>query len=77
MKKIMMELGGLSCPSCLEKIKTAVEHQAGVSEVKVLFNAGKLKATLDTNQVTAPVLKQVIENLGYQVKNVKEKEVTQ
>ena len=52
MEKVLMELGGMSCPSCLDKIKTAVEHQAGVSEVKVLFNAGKLKATVDSDQTT-------------------------
>ena len=50
MEKVLMELGGMSCPSCLDKIKTAVEHQAGVSEVKVLFNAGKLKATVDSGR---------------------------
>ena len=75
MEKVLMELGGMSCPSCLDKIKTAAEHQAGVSEVKVLFNAGKLKATVDSDQTTAAALKQVVENLGYQVNKVKEKEL--
>ena len=72
MEKVVMELGGMTCPSCMDKIKTAVEHQAGV---KVLFNAGKLKAKVDTNQSSADDVKKVVEDLGYQVNGVKEKEI--
>ncbi len=59
-----MELGGMTCPSCMDKIKTAVEHQAGVSDVKVLFNAGKLKAKVDTNQSSADDVKKVVWRFG-------------
>ena len=75
MEKVVMELGGMNCPTCMDKIKTAVEHQAGVSDVKVLFNAGKLKAKVDTNQSSADDVKKVVEDLGYQVNGVKEKEI--
>lgn len=75
MEKVVMELGGMTCPSCMDKIKTAVEHQAGVSDVKVLFNASKLKAKVDTNQSSADDVKKVVEDLGYQVNGVKEKEI--
>lgn len=39
----MMKLDGMTCPSCLTKIEKAVEETPGTDNIKVLFNAGKLK----------------------------------
>ena len=47
MEKVMMKLDGLTCPSCLTKIQKSVETIDGTDDVKVLFNAGKVKFTLD------------------------------
>ena len=46
MKKVMMKLSGMTCPSCLSKIERAVGSLDGTDQIKVLFNAGKLKFTL-------------------------------
>ena len=46
MKKVMMKLSGMTCPSCLTKIEKAVDSLDGTDQIKVLFNAGKLKFTL-------------------------------
>ena len=43
MEEITVSLSGMTCPSCMTKIQKAVEGRPGVSEVKVLFNAGKVK----------------------------------
>ena len=45
--KIIMQLGTLTCPSCMTKIEKAVANHDGVENVKVLFNASKVKANFD------------------------------
>lgn len=75
MEKVIFQLGTLTCPSCLQKIETAVGGQTGVENVKVLFNASKVKAVIDASKTSADQLKQVIENLGYTVENTKVKEI--
>ncbi|WP_172188273.1 heavy-metal-associated domain-containing protein [Lentilactobacillus kribbianus] len=74
MSKAILQLDGLSCPSCMTKIENAVSQQAGVEQVKVLFNAAKVKADFDAEQTTAADLANVVTNLGYEVKAVKVKE---
>ncbi|QCX23701.1 heavy-metal-associated domain-containing protein [Companilactobacillus futsaii] len=75
MAKVILQLGDLTCPSCMTKIRKAVENQDGVSDVKVLFNAGKVKANIDQAKVTGNDLSSVITDLGYEVKKVKTKEL--
>ena len=51
MKKMIMQLDTLACPSCMQKIEHAVSQQPGVSNTKVLFNASKIKANFDPDEV--------------------------
>lgn len=73
MNKVTMKLGDLTCPSCMTKIEGALSHQAGVQNVKVLFNASKIKAEFDDNQTSADDLANVVTDLGYEVKSSKVK----
>lgn len=73
MNKVTMKLDDLTCPSCMTKIEGALSHQAGVQNVKVLFNAGKIKAEFDDSQVTADNLENVVTDLGYTVQSLKVK----
>lgn len=75
MEKVMMKLGGLTCPSCLTKIQKSVESIDGTADVKVLFNAGKVKFTLDPTLTSPTVVQQGIEKMGYTVQGVKTKEL--
>ena len=75
MAKAILQLGELTCPSCMTKIQKAVENQNGVSNVKVLFNAGKVRADFDESKTSADNLAQVITDLGYEVLKVKVKEI--
>jgi copper chaperone len=75
MEKVMMKLGGLTCPSCLTKIEKSVESSAGTGDIKVLFNAGKVKFTLDDQQTSVDKIKNKIEKIGYQVKAIKTREL--
>lgn len=74
MAKAVLQLGALTCPSCMTKIQKAVANQDGVSDVKVLFNAGKVKADFDESKLSGENLSDVITDLGYEVKKVKVKE---
>ncbi|MDT6979261.1 heavy-metal-associated domain-containing protein [Levilactobacillus zymae] len=73
MTKLTMKLGDLTCPSCMTKIEGALSHQTGVQNVKVLFNASKIKAEFDDSQTSADDLANVVTDLGYEVKSSKVK----
>lgn len=72
MTKIIMKLDTLTCPSCMTKIEGALNKVEGVENVKVLFNASKIKTEVKP-EVTADSLKEVVEALGYTVKDFKTK----
>ncbi|MFC0360915.1 heavy-metal-associated domain-containing protein [Enterococcus canintestini] len=74
MEKVVIQLGALTCPSCLQKIESAVKKEAGVKTVRVLFNASKVKTEIDTSQTTSEKVANIIEKLGYEVQSVNVKE---
>lgn len=74
MKLAIMKLDGMTCPSCMQKIEHAVASVGGVQDVKVLFNAAKLKAHFDADQTDENVLAGVVQELGYTVESVKVKD---
>ncbi|KRK94176.1 hypothetical protein FD25_GL000998 [Levilactobacillus acidifarinae DSM 19394] len=57
----------------MTKIEGALNHQTGVQNVKVLFNASKIKAEFDDSQTSADDLANVVTDLGYEVKSSKVK----
>lgn len=75
MEKVMMKLDGMTCPSCLTKIEKAVESVDGTEQIKVLFNAGKLKFIMDQTKTNTDNIKAAVEKMGYEVKGIKEKEI--
>ncbi|NCB67076.1 MAG: heavy metal-binding protein, partial [Bacilli bacterium] len=44
MSQAVIQLGPVTCPSCIKKIEAAVSKIEGVETVKVLFNSSKVKA---------------------------------
>jgi len=73
MSKITMKLDDLTCPSCMTKIEGALSKKTGVTKVKVLFNASKVKAEFDDSAVSVEDLANVVTNLGYAVQSRKVK----
>ncbi len=75
MQKATIQLETLSCPSCLQKIDTAVKGVDGVEKdsVKVMFNASKVKVNFDGEATTIENIENVIEKLGYPVTKSKVK----
>lgn len=67
MKKLVFGLEPLSCPSCIKKIETALNHTSGVEDAKVLFHSGKVRIQFDEADVQPEALRQIITRLGYPV----------
>ena len=64
-----IRLETLACPSCMQKIESAVKGLNGVDKdsVKVLFNSSKVKTTFDADAIAIKDIEKAIEDLGYPV----------
>ena len=72
MNQAVIQLGLVTCPSCIKKIEAAVSKIDGVETVKVLFNSSKVKAEFDSNKTSGNEISETIQKLGYEVQSVKE-----
>ncbi|MDM9383615.1 heavy metal translocating P-type ATPase [Chlorogloeopsis sp. ULAP01] len=60
-------VGGMDCPSCVDKISTSLKKLSGVTEASVNFSTGKLRVSYDPQQVNEATLRDRITALGYTV----------
>lgn len=69
MKKAVIQLETLTCPSCLQKINGAVKGLNGVNKdsVDVMFNASKVKLEFDDSVLSINNIEESINKLGYDV----------
>lgn len=69
MQKATIQLETLSCPSCMQKIESAVRGLNGINQdsVKVLFNSSKVKADFDSETIAIGDIEKAIEDLGYPI----------
>lgn len=77
MYKATIQLESLACPSCMQKIESAVKGLDGIdqSSVKVLFNSSKVKTDFNEEVVKIEEIEKAIEDLGYPVIKSKVKAV--
>jgi len=70
MKAATVQLGTLTCPSCMQKVEGAVKGLEGVEQdtVKVLFNASKVKLNFNEDRITIDQIENAITKMGYEVK---------
>ena len=70
MKAATIQLETLTCPSCMQKIESAVKGLDGVEQdtVKVLFNASKVKLNFNEDRITIDQIENAITKMGYEVK---------
>lgn len=70
MQKATIQLGTLTCPSCVQKIENATKSLNGVEKesVKVLFNSSKVKFDFDDEKLSVQDVENAITALGYEVK---------
>ena len=71
MSQAVIQLGPVTCPSCIKKIEAAVSKIEGVETVKVLFNSSKVKAEFNGNKTSGNDISEIIQKLGYSVEHVK------
>ena len=76
MSKATIQLGTLTCPSCIQKIENATKSLNGVDKesVKVMFNSSKLKFDFDSEKLSVEDVEKAITVLGYEVKKSQVKE---
>ncbi len=66
--KTVLRSKELTCPSCINKIEKAVIALAGVQDVKVHFNTGKIEVQHDPELVKPEDLEKAIHAAGYEAK---------
>lgn len=69
MKKAIIQLEPLACPSCMQKINNAVKAVTGVDTetVNVMFNSSKVKLDYDDSKVAIKDIEKAITKMGYEV----------
>lgn len=77
MQKAIIQLETLTCPSCSQKIESAVKSLNGVDKesVKVLFNSSKVKLDFDLKILSIEKIEKAISALGYNVKKSQVKDI--
>ena len=77
MQKAIIQLETLTCPSCSQKIESAVKSLNGVDKesVKVLFNSSKVKLDFDSKILSIEKIEKAISALGYTVKKSQVKDI--
>ncbi|HHU32156.1 MAG: heavy-metal-associated domain-containing protein [Zhaonellaceae bacterium] len=76
MQKATIQLETLTCPSCMQKIDSAVKGLDGVDKdsVKVMFNSSKVKLNFEPEKISVEEIEKAITKLGYEVKKSTVKE---
>lgn len=69
MKKAVINLESLACPSCLQKIESALKGLDGIEKdsVEVLFNSSRVRTNFDSESISIEAIEKAIEDLGYPV----------
>ncbi|MGB4428678.1 MAG: heavy-metal-associated domain-containing protein [Thermacetogeniaceae bacterium] len=73
MQKATITLETLTCPSCMQKIDSAVKSLEGVDKesVKLLFNSSKVKLNFDEQKISIDKIEDAITALGYEIKKLR------
>lgn len=68
MQKIILDVEGMSCSHCENRVKNAVDALSGVSSVDVSLSEKTVSIEFDPSAVTEKQVKDAIEEQGYEVK---------
>lgn len=63
----ILEVKGMSCGHCEKSVKDALGKFAGVENVVVHLDTGKVEVTHDESVVTVAQIQEAIEDQGYDV----------
>jgi copper chaperone CopZ/bacterioferritin-associated ferredoxin len=68
MRRVVLEIGGMTCPGCAGVVQAALES-AGASEVKVSFNKGRAEVLLEEGAEVQEIIR-AVRQAGYSAKVV-------
>lgn len=67
MQNMTLDVQGMSCGHCQSAVEGALKDLAGVSEVTVHLDTGKVDVTYDQAKVTREDMHEAVEEQGYDV----------
>ncbi len=67
MENITLNVQGMSCGKCVKSVEDSVGAVNGVNEVAVDLQAAKVTVTFDETVTSVDVIKETIEEQGYDV----------
>lgn len=70
---ITLFVGGMSCASCAFHVESALTDIPGVTEADVNLQTGEAAVTIASEFVTLAMLRQAVEEIGYQISEVVKK----
>ena len=65
--QVTLNVQGMSCGHCVSSVESNVGKLDGVNEVKVHLESGKVDISFDEDKVTLDVIKETIDDQGYDV----------
>lgn len=66
--KIVLNIEGMSCQHCVNRVKGALEELDGVNSVSVNLDDDTAEITYDSSKVDLKKFKEVVVEAGYEVK---------
>ncbi len=67
MNEITLNISGMSCSHCQNAVKNALMGVSGVEKAEVSLEKNNAEITYDATKVTVEMLKEAIEDEGYDV----------
>lgn len=67
MEKVTLNVQGMSCGHCVKAVEGSVGELKGVANVKVDLENGKVDVEYNASEVTLDVIKETIDDQGYDV----------
>lgn len=69
METLTLNVKGMTCMGCVNSVKRVLTPIAGVANVEVVLETGKVDIGFDASQAKADQFRKAIRNAGYEVLN--------
>jgi len=69
METLNLNIQGMTCMGCVNSVKRVLAPIAGVANIDVVLESGKVDIEFDANQATPDQLRDAIRHAGYEVLN--------
>ena len=66
MKETIINVKGMVCGGCENRVKNAIKNIEGVENVTADHNTGKV-IVISNNEVSEKIIKETLEDIGYEV----------